>query len=116
MRLAWTQRRDRPWLAMSAVPLAMTASGLMQLWWLWPLLLLVATTCTSASRWSWVLTFQLAVFGTEWAYLGCVALAGWPASRFVVDALWAGVALTLAGAPAANRKYEQRPERKSRFG
>ena len=104
VQLAWTQRRDRPWLAMVAVPLAMNASGLTQLWWLWIPLLLGAAACTPAWRWSWVLTFQLGAIGTEWAYVGATSLAEWPTQRAVVGATWTCVALYLAGAGNLNRQ------------
>jgi len=106
-RLTWSQRRDRPWLALVAVPLAMNASGLTQLWWLWVPLLAGAAACTPAWRWSWVLGFQLGVIGTEWAYVGATSLAQWPAQRLVVGAIWAGVVLYLAGAANLHRQFQQ---------
>jgi hypothetical protein len=107
LHTSWIQRRDRPWLALVAVPLAMNASGLMQLWWLWIPLLLGAAACTPAWRWSWALTLQLAIVGTEWAYVGATSLAQWPAQRAVVAATWVYVALLLAGAANLNRMYQQ---------
>ena len=104
-RLAWTQRRDRPWLALVAVPLAMNASGLMLMWWLWVPLLLVAAACTPAWRWSWVLSFQLGAIGTEWAYVGATSLANSPTQRFLVGATWALVALYLAGAANLHQQF-----------
>ena len=115
VRLAWTHRRDRPLLAMIAVPLAMNASGLVSQWWLWIPLLLGAAACTPAWRWSWVLTFQLGAMGTEWAYLGATSLGHWPAQRFVIGATWTCVALYLAGAANLNRRFwELRRRRGSR--
>jgi hypothetical protein len=113
-RLVWAQRRDRPWLALVAVPLAMNASGLMQLWWLWVPLLLGAAACTPAWRWSWVLTFQLGAIGTEWAYVGATSLGQWPSQRLVVGATWACVALYLAGGASLHRQYRDFRDRKHR--
>jgi hypothetical protein len=107
VRVAWTQRRDRPWLALIAVPLAMNASGLIQLWWLWIPLVAGAVSCTPAWRWSFVLTLQLAVFGTEWAYVGATSLAQWPAQRLVVGVAWASVALYLGGAASLHRDFRR---------
>jgi len=83
----------------------MNASGLLQLWWIWPVLLAGAAACTPAWRWSWILTFQLAVIGTEWAYVGAISFATWPTQRTVVGAMWACVALYLAGAGNLYRQY-----------
>lgn len=115
LRVAWAARRDRPWLALLAVPLAMNASGLMQLWWLWPLLLAGSAACTRTWRWSWVLSFQLAAIGTEWAYVGATSLAQWPTHRSVVGAIWACVMLYVAGAANLNREFQRlRKERRWR--
>jgi len=100
----WVSRRDRPWLALIAVPLAMNASGLETLWWVWVPMLLGAAACTPAWRWSWLLTLQLAVIGTEWAFVGASALGTWPMSHLIVGGVWAGVAFGLALAAEANRR------------
>lgn len=110
VQLAWTTRRDRPWLAIVAVALAMNASGLVQLWWLWVPLLLGAATCTPEWRWSWVLSFQLGVVGTEWAYVGATSLGQWPGQRLLIGATWALVVLFLAVAAKLNRRL-QGPQR-----
>jgi hypothetical protein len=114
VRLAWMQRRDRPWLAMIAVPLAMNASGLMQDWWLWIPLLLGAAACTPAWRWSWVLSFQLGAIGTEWSYVGATSLGQWPGQRYFIGAAWAFVGLLLAVAAQLNRQL-QAPQRHRRW-
>ena len=115
VRLTWVERRDRPWLALVAVPLAMNASGLTQLWWLWIPLLAGAAACTPAWRWSWVLGFQLGVVGTEWAYVGATSLAQWPTQRPLVGAIWAGVVLYLAGGASLHRQYRDLRQRRLRF-
>ena len=104
--LSWMKRRDRPWLALVAVPLAMNASGLMQDWWLWIPLLLGAASCTPAWRWSWVLSFQLGVVGTEWAYVGSTSLGQWPGQQLPIGAAWAFVGLLLAVAAQLNRQFQ----------
>jgi hypothetical protein len=101
---SWSQRRDRPWLALIAVPLAMNASGLVHLWWLWVPLLVGAAASTPAWQWSFVLSFQLAVLGTEWAYVGATALAQWPTQRQFVGLTWAGVALYTGGVANLHRE------------
>ena len=106
-RRDWTLRRDRPWLGLIAVPLAMNASGLMHLWWQWVPLLLGAAACTPKWRWSWILSFQLGALGTEWAYLGATSLAQWPMQRLMVGAIWAWVALCLAGTANLNREIQE---------
>ena len=110
VQLAWTKRRDRPWLALVAVPLAMNASGLVQLWWLWVPLLLGAASCTPEWRWSWVLSFQLGVVGTEWTFVGATWLGQWPGQRFFIGATWTLVALFLAVVAKFNRRL-QGPQR-----
>jgi hypothetical protein len=100
---SWSRRQSRPWLALIAVPLAMNVSGMMQLWWLWTPLLVGAAACTRPWRWSLALSFQLGVFGTEWAYVGATALAMWPAQRQFVGLIWASVALCLSGAAHFHR-------------
>jgi hypothetical protein len=84
----------------------MNASGLMQIWWLWIPLMAGATACTPAWGWSWALTLQLAILGTEWAYVGATSLGQWPEHRVVVAAAWVYVALLLAGAANLNRMYQ----------
>jgi hypothetical protein len=90
---------------MIAAPLAMDACGLLQLWWLWLPLLLGAASCRPAWRWGFVLTFQLGVLGTEWAYVGATALAQWPTQRPVVGVVWAGVGLYSGGAASLHHKF-----------
>jgi hypothetical protein len=102
---AWSERRDRPWLALVAVPLAMNATGLVGLWWTWPPMLLGAAACTRAWRWSWVLALQLGAIGTEWAYVGAASLVQWPTQRLAVGAIWATVAFYFAGAGSLHRQF-----------
>lgn len=111
LRLEWTQRRDRPLLALIAVPLAMNATGLVGLWWAWTVLLAGAAACTPAWRWSWVLSFQLGAIGTQWAYVGAVSLAMWPDQRAIVGGVWAGGVFALGMAGDFNRRYRERRPR-----
>ena len=105
LRVEWARRQDRPRLALIAVPLAMNATGLVGLWWTWPVLVAGAAACTPAWRWSWVLTFQLGAIGTQWAYVGAIALAVWPDHRVLVGVVWTGGVLALGLAGDFNRRY-----------
>jgi len=107
----WRSRRDREWLALVAIPLAMNASALEALWWMWVPLLLCAVACTPAWGWVWGVTLPFAAIGTQWAFVGVNALITWPESRLIIGAVWAGVALAFAIANYANRRYWDLPER-----
>jgi hypothetical protein len=102
-------------LAVIAVPLAMNASGLEALWWVWVPLLLGAAACTPEWRWSWLLTLQLGVGGTQWAFAGASALVTWPGHLPIIGAIWAGVALSFAAAAKDHRRYRDLPERHIRW-
>jgi hypothetical protein len=115
LRLSWTMRTDRPWLALVAVPLAMNASGLTEHWWLWIPLTIGAAACSPAWRWTWVLSVQLGIVGTEWAYVGAVSLAMWPMHRTLVGIVWTASVLTLAVVGVFNRRYQSLPERHIRL-
>src|SRR5258708_4520410 len=56
---AWQTRRERLWIGLVAIPLAMTATGLLSLWMTWPVLLLCASAYTPSWRWLWLLTLEL---------------------------------------------------------
>src|ERR1700688_4797936 len=73
-RATWDARRDRPWMAFTAVPLAMTASALVGIWWTWLPLLCCACVWSRAWQWSWLLTLQLGIVGAEWSYVGATCL------------------------------------------
>lgn len=113
-QISWMKRRDRPWLALVAVPLAMNASGLIQVWWLWIPLLLGAAACTPVWRWSWVLSFQLGAIGTEWSYVGATSLGQWPSQRLFIGATWTFVAVFMVIAAKLNRQLQE-PRRQRRW-
>jgi hypothetical protein len=98
-----------------AVPLAMTATALVDDWWLWFPLVIGAASCSPAWRWTWVLSLQLGVVGTEWAYVGAVSLATWPTHRIFVGFVWGGTSLALAVVGLFNRRYQSLPERHLRL-
>lgn len=100
---AWSVRRDDAWIGLVAAPLAMTASALMNDWYLWPELLVCSAVATRAWKWSWVLALEMGLAGTAWAFVGAHALAEFPAQRGLVGAVWAGFAAVLAVASAMNR-------------
>lgn len=105
LRLGWTRGKDAPWITLVAVPLAMNAAGLLQLWWLWPPLLALGYLGSPSWRWSCLLTLQLAVIGTEWAYVGAMTLRTWPDHRVEIGFIWAGTALALAIAGGLSRRH-----------
>ncbi len=100
---AWRARRERLWVGLVAIPLAMTATGLLDQWWTWPVLLTCAWACTRSWHWTWLLSLELGAVGTMWAMVGAHALASYPADRLLVAAIWAAVPLALAAAGLRNR-------------
>ena len=109
-RVAWTTRRERAWLGLVAVPLAMTASGLVGMWWTWPLLVAGSWACTPSWRWSWMLALEEAFVSVQWAFVGAVALAQSPSARLLVGALWTAFPVTLVATGEMNRRRRNRPE------
>ncbi len=107
---AWAARRDNGWVGVVAVPLAMTATGLIGQWWTWPILLAVAACLTRAWRWSWLLSLQLACVGTAWAVIGINWLTAFPSAMLFVGFGWAAVPLVLALAGVEHRRRRNRPE------
>lgn len=112
----WHARTERPLIGVISVPLLMTGTGLSGLWWTWPPLLGVAWVATPAWRWTWVLSFQLAVIGAEWASVGAVALASAPESRLLVGVAWAAFPLALSALGRGNRRLFRREDPIARHG
>lgn len=110
VKSAWQSRRERVWIGVVAIPLAMTATGLLNLWTTWPVLLLCASACTPSWRWLWLLSLELGVVGVMWADVGATALARLPDDRLLVGAIWTTFPIALAGAGARNRRLHARPE------
>lgn len=110
VKTAWSARRDHLWIGVVAIPLAETATGLVGLWWTWPLLLVVAWACTPTWQWLWVLSLEFGFVGVVWAAGGVAALAHFVNNRLLVGAIWAGFPLALAGAGLMNRHRHSRPE------
>jgi hypothetical protein len=98
-------RKERPWLAFVAVPLALTAAldtaggldGPIQLaalcgplsvaaWWWSP---------RDGFLWTWLLPIEAGAVTVCWSMTGASALAFWPADRPVVGLFWAGAAAVL---------------------
>jgi hypothetical protein len=111
---AWRARRERLWIGLVAIPLAMTATGLLNQWWTWPVLLACAWACTRSWRWLWLLSLELGFVGAMWAAVGAAALARLPNDRLLVGAIWAAFPLALAGAGATNATGTLDPRRTSR--
>jgi len=102
--LAVTSRRRRPWLAMVALPLEMSATMCLLLWWTWPVLIFCVWWWADATwRWTWFVGVEAGLFGTEWCYAGAVALGNFADSRGIVAGIWAGCAVALAAVSANNR-------------
>lgn len=107
---AWSARRERLWLGLVAIPLALTATGLVDAWSTWPALLLCAWACTPTWRWLWVLSLELGFIGVTWAAIGVAALAHFANNRLLVGAIWTAFPLALAGAGVRNRRGHGRTE------
>jgi hypothetical protein len=89
---------------MTAVPLAMVASDLLQLWGLFiPLCLCAWWYAERKWPWTWLVAVESGAFGTLWAYSGAVALAQFAAHRLLVGAIWVSLAAALAAVSAVNR-------------
>ena len=106
--MEWSERRDDPLFGLVAVPLAMTATGLLGQWWAWPLLTVEAAVTTRAWRWSWIGALETAFVGTEWAWVGATALASWPSMTVTIGAIWAAFPAVLAVAVARHRRQSLR--------
>jgi hypothetical protein len=106
--MEWSERRDDPLFGLVAVPLAMTATGLLGEWWAWPLLTVEAAVATRAWRWSWIGALETAFVGTEWAWVGATSLASWPSMTLTIGAIWAAFPAALATAVAQHRHQSLR--------
>jgi hypothetical protein len=104
IRADWSARRERLWLGLIAVPLAMTASGLVGLWWPWPALLVGAWACMRSWHWLWLLALELGVVGVVWGVVGATYLAKYPDDRPVTAVAWMAVPLALSGGGLRNRR------------
>jgi hypothetical protein len=107
---AWSARRERLSLGLIGAPLAMIATGLTGLLWMWPLLLAGSWACTPSWRWSWMLALEEAFVGLQWAFVGASMLAQFPGVRLLVATMWVAFPLALAGAGFVNRRRHARPE------
>jgi hypothetical protein len=107
---SWREREERSWLGLVGVPLGETATGLLDEWWTWLLLLFAAWAWTPSWRWSWLLAFELGFVGTTWAAIGATTLADFPENQLLVGVLWALFPLALALAGIANRRRQSGPE------
>jgi hypothetical protein len=94
---------DNAWIGVVAVPVAMTATGLLDQWWSWPVLLIEAAISTRSQRWSWVLSLELGYVGTAWAFVGADALGSWPTLVVPIGVVWAAFPVLLAGAVSHHR-------------
>ena len=100
----WCARDDDAMLGMVAIPLAMTATGLLGLWWTWPVLVIESAIAARSWRWSWIVALELAFVGTEWAFVGACAMASWPSLILPIGTVWAAFPAVLAVAVAHHRQ------------
>ncbi len=106
----WALHEDNPWLAVVGVPLAVPACALLGQWWALPVLMVATVAFSPHQRLEWLLALELAVIGTEWAYLGATALAAArPNGTLLVGSAWAAFPLALAAAGAVNRRRHGQP-------
>jgi len=98
----WTSRRDHPWIGLVAVPLGMTAAGLLGQWWVWPVLTLDSAL---ASRLAVGMDAQprTRFVGTEWAFVGAYSLGMWPSSVVPIGVVWTAFPALLAVAVSRHR-------------
>lgn len=104
----WADRRENAWLALVAVPLAMTATALLGQWWTWPILLAESAMATRTWRWSWLLSLELAYVGATWAFVGANALALWPKMTVLVGIAWAAFPAVLVVGVSRQRRQPMR--------
>ncbi len=89
---------------MTAVPLAMVACDLLQLWGLFiPLCCCAWWYADRKWRWTWVVAVESGAFGTLWAYSFAVALSQFATHRLLVGAVWVSLAAALAAVSLVNR-------------
>ena len=98
------QRKDRLWLSLVAVPLALTAAMLAGAFTLViPLTLLAAWWGSQEWLLAWLVGIMEACFGIQWGYVGAYALATYPQDRPLVAGLWIAYAALVAAVGAVNR-------------
>ena len=90
------RRVSRPWRCVVAVPLAMTATAQLGLWWTWPILVFLAAWWSPWWRWAWVLALEEAIISSEWVYVGIAALREWPQRLALVGMGWIAFPLLLS--------------------
>ena len=91
---------------MIAVPLAISATVPLLLWWTWPVLIFCAWWwADSAWRWTWLVSVEASLFVAQWTYGGALALREFPDSRAITATIWIACALALAAVSAYNRRH-----------
>jgi hypothetical protein len=104
---AISDRHARPWIASVAVPMAITAAALLQLWWTWPALIGGAWWWADRSwRWAWLVPIEAGAIGIQWAYLGVYAIGQWPTHLMLVGLGWAAYPAVLAGICLYERRQQ----------
>ncbi|MHB1787634.1 MAG: hypothetical protein ACYCS7_16155 [Acidimicrobiales bacterium] len=105
-----TRRTGRPWIALVVVPIVMVGCVLtLHLWFVVPLAVLCWWWTPSDDPWAWVLGILEAAWGVQWGVLGLYGLMAYPDHRVLVEGLWIGYALAIAGVGALNRwRYHHR--------
>jgi hypothetical protein len=88
----------------------MMATGLLGLWWAWPVLLVDVWGWTPSRRWLWVLALEEAFVGVMWATAGISALTQFGDHELLIGVAWGGFPVALAGAGIVNRRRHNRLE------
>jgi hypothetical protein len=104
IKASWAARDEHLWLASVAVPLEMVATGLLHLWWTWPILLADAWALSPTWRWSWLLSLEEGFVGMQWASIGAILFAEFIGAQLIVGAVWIAFPVSLATAGAWSRR------------
>lgn len=109
-RRVLARRKDRPWLALVVVPLAIVvATVTLHLLVIVPLVALMWWWGSSETAWVWILGVLESAWGIQWAFFGLLGLSSYPRHRALVAVLWIAYALLVAGVGAVNRwRYGRR--------
>jgi hypothetical protein len=91
-------------MGMIIAPLALQAACLAGQWWaLLPCGLLIYWWAPR-DGWSWLVGIQLALAGTEWAFISAWAMRTYPELRLPIGLIWILAALLIAGAGILSRR------------
>lgn len=105
----FARRTDSPWRALVLVPILLALAVVtLHLWFVPPLVALCWWWGSKDDPWMWVLGILEAAWGVQWGAMGLYGLMDFPHHRGLVEVLWVGYALAIAGVGAVNRWQFQR--------